>query len=175
MKVSILKQEIQYEGKKKQEDVKALVTKMKGDIDERLVDLKKQLAEMKAKIKNENNANKKKGLEEDANRMAEEIKLLEDESKASQQFLEQGAKMDTKIELLMVDLANAANIEDWLKKFSDMCELEIPQLLVKYYNTSGVGCLDENQYPDVKVDCWQVSEEEELAAIEECELDFVWD
>ena len=88
--------------------------------------------------------------------------------------MESEVKMDEKIELLRVDLAYADDELDWLKKFSEMCKIEIPQKLVKYYNVSGVGCLVENQYPKTDVVCWPVSEEEELTAIEDCELDFVW-
>lgn len=81
--------------------------------------------------------------------------------------------MDEKIEILRVELTNVSGEDTWLQTFSDILELEIPQKLVKHFNTTAGGCLKESHMPKTKVECWPVDRNEENTPLEECELDFV--
>jgi hypothetical protein len=50
--------------------------------------------------------------------------------------------------------------------FAKILENDLPKKLLSSYSEAAGGCLDENVYPQVNVECWPVSEFE---ALDECE------
>ena len=101
---------------------------------------------------------------------------MEIEAKESTKLLETSARMEEKIELLRINVSKANDMESWLSSFAKLLEDEIPFRLMYSYNATtpnSPGCL--TKYPEAKVECWSVPQEEERVPLDECELDFEWD
>lgn len=144
VKVKLMTEEIKYEGKKKEENLKnKVVEKMKDDLKDGINDYKKEIKSYKKKKDKEKDTVKKSQMEVELKVMEDDKKKMEEEMKQATKFLEQGAKMDTQIELIRAELINTKDKDDWLNSFSKLLEQEMPKKLVYYYNETGGGCLKD--------------------------------
>jgi len=178
VKIDFLVEEVKYEAKVKKGKVMNVIEKMASEIEKRIEKLKEAIEKLKSlakTAKDKGDKEKEKKYNREIQILEEEKTRLEDESKESAKFLMESQKIDEKIEILRVELINPEDEEDWLRMFSGLLSMDIPKKLMYYYNTTTGGCLDVQNVPEAKVECWPVPEIEQTVPLEDCELNFILD